>query len=561
MKNADYWKKRAEELENMAHQSATETAKLVNEQYIKALSDIDKEIRSWYQKFADNNKMTMADAKKVLTSAEVKAFRMDLKEYIAMGEKLNSGVRPEWIKQMKSASAVHHIERLDALKMRTQQACERLAGSQLVHMDNMAKKVYREGYYGESYTIQKGVGLGWQANALDEAKMNTVIRKPWAPDGKDFSSRIWENKSKLVNELHTEITQGCITGKPVDTMAKNLANRMGVSESNARRLVQTEAAHFASAADLQSYKDCSMEKYQYLATLDSSTSEICADMDGQVFELKDFEEGMTAPPMHPNCRSTTIPYFDDEFTEDEMRAARDEDGKTTEVPADMTYKDWENQFVGRKMSVKNAIRPETAFLSSLENHDIIKSVKSYTDATDILTSLGVSKVSNIEKLNIDTAKHITAGVSDIKSAFPDIDINSISVGKVSKGYGSFSTGSCEMTFSQKHLEKDLTCAYTTAIHESAHAVDRYLSVNTLGNFSGYAGDVVSRALKRLGVIRDPKKLQLLRYEVGGKDYYMDDDELFARAFELNYIKRDSKLSNMIMRIVKEDYNALHSTGN
>lgn len=64
-----------------------------------------------------------------------------------------------------------------------------------------------------------------------------------------------------------------------------------------------------------------------------------------------------------------------------------------------------------------------------------------------------------------------------------------------------------MIFSQKYLGEDLAYAYTTAIHESAQAVDRYLSVNTLGSFDGYASDVISRALKRLGVIRSLKKSQ------------------------------------------------------
>lgn len=45
-------------------------------------------------------------------------------------------------------------------------------------------------------------------------------------------------------------------------------------------------------------------------------------------------------PFHANCRTTTIPYFDDEFNEGEMRAARGEDGKTYDVPADMTYSEW-----------------------------------------------------------------------------------------------------------------------------------------------------------------------------------------------------------------------------
>ena len=68
-------------------------------------------------------------------------------------------------------------------------------------------------------------------------------------------------------------------------------------------------------------------------------------MDGKHFPMADYQPGTTAPPFHCNCRSTVCPYFDDEFTEGEKRAERGKDGKTSYVPADMTYKQWQQKFV------------------------------------------------------------------------------------------------------------------------------------------------------------------------------------------------------------------------
>ena len=49
--------------------------------------------------------------------------------------------------------------------------------------------------------------------------------------------------------------------------------------------------------------------------------------------MKDYEAGVTVPPFHVYCRTTTVPYFDDEFNVGE-RAARDpETGKTYYVPS------------------------------------------------------------------------------------------------------------------------------------------------------------------------------------------------------------------------------------
>ena len=88
-----------------------------------------------------------------------------------------------------------------------------------------------------------------------------------------------------------------------------------------------------------------VEQYRILATLDSYTSEICQEMDGKVYPMKDYEPGVSAPPFHCWCRTTTVPHFGDEFDFVGERAARGEDGKTYYVPADMKYEDWKKAFV------------------------------------------------------------------------------------------------------------------------------------------------------------------------------------------------------------------------
>jgi hypothetical protein len=69
-------------------------------------------------------------------------------------------------------------------------------------------------------------------------------------------------------------------------------------------------------------------------------------MDGEHFDMKDYEPGVTAPPFHPWCRSVTCPYFDYDFGSVGERAARDEEsGKTYYVPANTTYHKWKEAFV------------------------------------------------------------------------------------------------------------------------------------------------------------------------------------------------------------------------
>lgn len=85
------------------------------------------------------------------------------------------------------------------------------------------------------------------------------------------------------------------------------------------------------------------QTYEIVATLDNDTSEICQEMDGKHFPMKDYEAGVTAPPFHPWCRSVTVPWFEDNFTSE--RAARDAEGKTYYVPDNMKYADWKKSMV------------------------------------------------------------------------------------------------------------------------------------------------------------------------------------------------------------------------
>ena len=145
----------------------------------------------------------------------------------------------------------------------------------------------------------------------------------------------------------------CITGSGPDKAINEIASKMNVSKANAGRLVMTETAYFSSAAQKECFKELDVEKYEIVATLDGHTSDICQEMDGKVFKMSEYEERVTAPPFHVNCRSCTAPYFDDEWGGKGERAARNEDGDTYYVPADMTYKEWKKSFV------KDSISPQT----------------------------------------------------------------------------------------------------------------------------------------------------------------------------------------------------------
>lgn len=336
-----YWQNRFEILENARNETAKQTIKSVTPAFGQAQAQIQKEINAWYARFANNNEISLQEAKKLLTTRELKEFRWDVQEYIKYGRE--NAIDPKWLKELENASARFHISRLEALKIRTQNAAERAFGNELDAVDELAAKIYMSDYYHTAYEIQRGLGIGWDVAKIDQRRLDNLISKPWTTDKQTFSDRIWKSKTQLIDSIHTELTQMCILGKAPDQVISNLAKRFDVSAHQAGRLIMTESAYFGSVAQKDAFDALDVEKYEIVATLDNRTSEICQEMDGKVFDMKDFQAGVTAPPFHVFCRSCTAPWFEDDV--DGERAARDENGNTYYVPASMKYDDWKKSFV------------------------------------------------------------------------------------------------------------------------------------------------------------------------------------------------------------------------
>lgn len=344
MKNSEYWKLRFEQLEAAQNGQGAVTVAEIEKQYKEAKKQLEGQISRWYQRFADNNGITLAEARQYLKGSDLKEFKWDVQDYIKYGQE--NALMGGWSKELENASAKYHISKLEALKIQTQQSLEVMFSKQLGTVTGAMGDLYESGYYHTAYELQNGFNIGWDIAGLDQAQIEKVLAKPWAVDGKNFSERIWGNKQKLISEVHGELTQNIMLGADPQKAIDSLAKKMNTSKYNAGRLIMTEEAYFSSAAQKDCFEELGVEQYEIVATLDSHTSEICRNLDGKHFPMKGFQAGITAPPFHVFCRSTTVPYFDENFGEIGERAARNEEtGKTYYIPDDMNYQQWEDAFV------------------------------------------------------------------------------------------------------------------------------------------------------------------------------------------------------------------------
>jgi SPP1 gp7 family putative phage head morphogenesis protein len=410
MRHRDYWRKRFELLEEAQLKKGLNYFDDLERQYKLASESIEQQIANWYRRFAQNNEISFAEAKRLLNSSELKEFKWTVQEYIKYGKE--NAVNGLWMKELENASARVHISRLEALKVQMQQQVEVLYGNQVDGLDKAMRNIYSEGYYHTAYEIQRGFNVGYNLHKLNEKQLSGVISKPWTPDGKTFTNRCWTDKDKLVNTLHTEMTQAIIRGDAPDKAIKTIAKKFETSKNNAGRLVMTESAFFASASQRDCFNNLDVERYEIVATLDNDTSAICRSLDGKIFLMTEYQVGVTAPPFHCWCRTVTVPYFDDNTG---FRAARNADGKTYYVPDSMKYEDWKKSFVdgGSKDGLKEITKTDILKVE-------FKPAKTIQEANNYATKELGLKRADYSGLHVDVANEWNRGLTDNFNRFPEL---------------------------------------------------------------------------------------------------------------------------------------------
>lgn len=421
MINKDYWHERMLAVENMAHEKSAKYLANIDKQFRLAERNMQRDIEQWYQRLADNNEISLAKAKEMLRKDELQDFHMTVEEYIKKGEQLDFDSR--FMRQLENASTKVHISRLEALKLQLQQECEVLYGGMSDELSDMLTDVYTSSYYNTVFDLFQGCGVGWAFNILDTRRIEQAINTAWTYDNKTFSDRVWSNKAKLNNELNTILTQSIIRGEEPRKTIEQLSKRMKTSRYNAGRLIMTESSAIYSRSQKDAFRELDVELYEFVATLDSHTSDICRHMDGKIFKMSDYVVGETAPPLHCFCRSVVVPYYEDDFGVVGERIARDKDGNTYNVPANMNYEQWYKTYVPKdlKQKSKNGIikggnKNIAELVQTLPDYKKVKTKLNRKEyAENVIDTLGIDRSGvnvEVKALNDNGACFVSADCTD-----------------------------------------------------------------------------------------------------------------------------------------------------
>lgn len=301
LSNKSYWLKRSEELDKVATKVEKEVMKELSALYRDAFRSIEKEVNDFMMKYAVDHKLDYATVTQMLTPIDLAEYNQKIEELYAMYRDTGS----EYIKiEIDRLNARAKITRLQAL-----QDAINVELTKVTHEYQMTLEDTLIGLFTEQYKEVSEL-LGIMAPVINREAIKTIIEYPYA--GKMFSDRIWDNKDALVKHIKQNLTAGIIRGDSIQKMSRQLKKDLNVLYYQAERLVRTETNYAMNQGHLKGYADSGVvEKYEFLAAIDSRTSKLCKNQNGKVYKLSEATVGVNYPPVHCNCRSTVIPVLED----------------------------------------------------------------------------------------------------------------------------------------------------------------------------------------------------------------------------------------------------------
>ena len=240
----------------------------------KSINTIDKQMRKYY---AETMERVIAD------------FEATHTKLLAT---IEDGRQP-------TPADLYKLDKYWKLQAQCRAELEKLGDKQLALLSKNFEANWFEVYY--SINIEGATAF----TTLDKSMVAQMINAIWTADGKSWSSRIWDNTSRLQETLNEELLHIVVSGKKTTELKRLLQERFNVSYSRADALVRTEVAHIQNEAARKRYEDYGVQEVEVWADPDERRCEVCAKLHKKVYPV-----GATLPvPAHPRCRCSVLPVI------------------------------------------------------------------------------------------------------------------------------------------------------------------------------------------------------------------------------------------------------------
>ena len=300
----DYWAKREREAMQYYVTEEAEYDKQINKIYSNMLANCQKEIDAFYGRYADKENITIAEAKKRVSSMDIKAYEAKAKRYVKdkdFSEQANE--------EMRLYNATMRINRLEMLKANI--GLELIAGSD--DLEKFMAGILKDRTEAE---LQRQAGILGKTITNNAQLAHSIVNASF--HNATFSQRIWSNSAAMKADLDKLIQSGLIQGKNANVLAKDLQkyfigeprlkNGKKGAKYRAEVLMRTELARVQTEAQKQSFIRNGFSQYQFITN--SGCCDVCEGIQGKIFDVAKMMPGENAPPMHPLCRCSIAAYSD-----------------------------------------------------------------------------------------------------------------------------------------------------------------------------------------------------------------------------------------------------------
>lgn len=298
----EYWTERALQQEQNAQIVADRYMAQIGQSLADYKHQLVSEIEKFYARYAVDNKMTHAEAKQYLTDKERREFK-----HVTLERFREMALNPDTPTPLLDAlSYRHRISRKEALLAEIERLTAELYGKPDGIHDKVTEAlsdVYIKGKIHQAKNLAHFGIIEKPILGVDAVKHKMASN--WS--GKTFSTNVWGHDAAVYKSISDTINKGLTGGWSIDRMARALSERTGVAYHRADTLVRTETTFYNNLATLDTIKELGGDHYEIVAVLDSRTSEICRRENHEVYSVKEYEPGRTAPPFHVRCRSTIRP--------------------------------------------------------------------------------------------------------------------------------------------------------------------------------------------------------------------------------------------------------------
>ncbi len=357
-KNRRYWAER--EAEALKHYITEEKEydKEIRRIHQNMLDACQKEIESFYAKYASAEGISLAEAKKRVSKLDIAAYERKAAKYVK--EKNFSKKANE---EMRLYNATMKINRLEMLKANI--GLETIAGHD--ELEKFMAGILKGRTMDE---LERQAGILGKTIRNNAAKAHAIVNGSFHSG--TFSDRIWQYQDLMRQDLGRLLQQGLIQGKGARALTKDLRKyligenmaKMGGATYCVERLMRTELARVQTEAQKQSYIENGVDYYVF--KVNGGCCAICQGLSGKRFKVEKMMPGENAAPLHPHCRCSTTAYVDME----ELEAILDF------VDQGGTYEEWN----AKKKALENSGKSAKIGLGMIGIQFFAnKSIPKYTD--------------------------------------------------------------------------------------------------------------------------------------------------------------------------------------